>query len=163
MAEQRPDSTAETVLFWIAALALFTTVGIDTAAVVLRQFGRSFPGSTELVQFAIVPSTSAAIILATLLRAHATVHVLVDRAGGGIRRFIARLEQAALLLLFLCLAAASAWLLAETWREPERSDLLLLPIAPLRIVWVLALTIAAALSLRRLFAGRSATDGRGDP
>ena len=162
MAAPRPDSKVENALFWIAALALFTTVAIDTTAVVLRQFGHSFPGSTELVQFAIVPATSVAIITATLLRAHATVHVLVDRMRGATRRIIGRLEQAALLLLFLCLLSASAWLLAETWREPERSDLLLLPIAPLRIVWLLALLSGAALSLRRLFAARTGTDGHVD-
>lgn len=153
-----PDSQASRALFWIAALALFTTVGIDTTAVVLRLFGLSFPGSTELIQFAIVPATSVALITATLLRAHATVHVLVDRTGGTARRVIRRLEQAALAVWFLCLMTASGWLLAETWLEPERSDLLLLPIAPLRMAWLLALLIAAALSLHRLFAAHSGTD-----
>lgn len=145
-----PRRPVEDALSWIAALALLTTVLLDTAAVVLRQFGRSLPGSTEVVQFAIVPATSIALLVTTLLRRHATVHVITDRLGPRLRAITDRLAHAALLLLCLLLAAASVWLLADSWHEPERSDLLGLPLTPLRITWLCALLGAAGLSAWRL-------------
>lgn len=145
-----PRRRFEDLLLWTASIALLSTVALDTTAVVLRQFGRSLPGSTEVVQFAIVPATAIALLMATLLKRHASVHVLTDRLGPRLRAASARLADASLLVLCLLLAAASVWLLADTRHEPERSDLLGLPLAPLRVIWLAALVGASGISAWRL-------------
>ena len=60
---------------------------------------------------------------------------------------LARLSQGLGALLFAGLAAGCAWMLADTWPLDERTDVLGLPIAPERIVAILALACVSLIFL----------------
>ncbi len=47
----------------------------------------------------------------------------------------------------LALLVGDAWIAIEYWPRDERSDLLLLPFAPMRLVWCVALTAASLIAL----------------
>jgi TRAP-type C4-dicarboxylate transport system permease small subunit len=103
-------------------------------------------GSIELVQAAMLIASSAAIVLATLHRRHAMVHLLLNRLGTPSKR---RLLQSGCLLgsvFFIFLTIASLLALHDMWGAHEQSDLLHVPYVPLRILSAIA-AAAAALAL----------------
>ncbi len=139
--EPRRDSSARGPLFFVGALALLTAMMVDALAVAGRHLGFPLLGSIELVQAAILVTSSAALVSATLARKHATVHLLIDRLGPRTRAVIERINALLSAVFFLALAAGSIWIARDVWYGHEESELLRIPFAPLRIV-----SIAAVLS-----------------
>lgn len=141
------------ILTWLGGGALLLAMSVDTAAVVVRHLKSSIPGSIEVVQTAMLVASSSAIVAATLMRQHATVHLLIRRLQGAVQR---RLVQGGWLLagaFFIFLTCAGSLALHDLWNAHEQSDILHIPYAPLRLTCALA-TAAAAVILLVQGAGR---------
>lgn len=141
-----PGRVAQAVLL-AGGLALLAGGGIDFVSVLGRHLGRPLLGSIEIVQLCVVIAASTSLLAATLGRAHATVHVLVERLPPGQRRFAARMGALVGSLLFFALFAGSVWVLTDVWAGDERSDLLGLPILPFRILWCAVALVTALVFL----------------
>lgn len=138
-------------------LALLGAGVVDLASVAGRHLGRPLIGAIEVVQALVVVAASISLVAATLARVHAAVHVLTERAPVGVQRALARFGALLGAAFFLALFAGSVWLLADVWGSDERSDLLGLPIVPLRVLWCLAALATAAFFLVQAFTGKPDT------
>ena len=139
------------VCFAIGGVGLFAAMAVDFLSVVGRHTGFPFAGAIEIVQVCVVIATSAALVGATLAGTHAAVHVITERLPPGPRRVLARFAALLSTLFFAGLAVGGFWLLTDTLPGDERTDLLHLPLAPLRVLWCTACAIAALLFLVQVF------------
>lgn len=146
------------VSFAIGAGALLVAMAADATAVVGRHLGHPFLGAIELVQACVVVASSSAMVWATLSGAHATVHILLERTGARLRRALGAFGALTGAACFAYLAAGSLWIVHDLWGGREQTELLGLPIAPLRLFWC-----ASALLMTGLFLARalSSHDGAG--
>lgn len=140
------------LFFVLGALALLVAMAADATAVVGRHVGLPFLGAIELVQACVVIATSSAMVGATLSRSHATVHILLERAGPRMRRALELFGAAMGAACFALLAAGSIWVVHDLWGGHEQTELLRLPIIPLRVFWC-----ASALLMVLLFVVRAAS------
>jgi TRAP-type C4-dicarboxylate transport system permease small subunit len=137
--------------FVAGSIALVGMLSLDFVAVICRNIGVPLVGAVELIQFCIVFAISAGLVAATLTRGHATVHLLLERLTPVWRRRFERAADLLAVVFFACLAFGDAWLIYDTWAHNERTDLLRLPILPMRLVWTASLVLVAFLCLRALF------------
>jgi TRAP-type C4-dicarboxylate transport system permease small subunit len=148
-------ATLARISFALGAAALLIAMAADAAAVAGRHLGIPFLGAIELVQACVVVATSSAMVGATLSDAYATVHILLERASPAIRRVLAAFAAAMGALCFALLAAGSIWIVRDLWGGHEQTELLALPVTPLRCFWC-----ASALLMVLLFLARMATSLR---
>jgi TRAP-type C4-dicarboxylate transport system permease small subunit len=144
------DSGARGPLFYVGATALLLAMAVDALAVLGRHIGLPLLGSLELVQAAIVVASSTAIVFATLANRHAAARFLLDRSTPRVRLWLQQFARVLTLLFFLILASGQTWIAHDLWDGHEDSELLHIPFAPLRLVSILAVLMAAAITLRRL-------------
>ncbi len=133
----------------LGGLALLCCMFLGTLGVVTRHLGVALAGDVELIQSAMVLSSSLALVCATQARRHARVHLLVNRVPALWR---ARLSFASALLstlFFALLSLGLGWVTWELRAAHEESELLHIPYAPLRWVALAALLAATVLSARR--------------
>ena len=142
---------ASTIVFWIGSVALLVAMATDFAGVIARALGMSPLGLVEVVQFCVVGAISSALIIATVGGAHAAVHVLTERLPKSAARFLLRLSDLLGFGLFAVFAFGCAWMLSDTFSLNERTDVIGLPVAPARMVWIAALVIVAVVFLVRAF------------
>jgi len=142
-------------LFYPGGIALLFAMAVDTLAVAGRHMGIPLPGSIELVQAAILVASSAAILSATLADKHARVHLVMNRMKGGPLAALKRAQAVISISFFCALAAGSIWILIDLWSGFEESEVLHIPIAPLRIVCIVSVLGVAFEFLRRLREGKS--------
>jgi TRAP-type transport system small permease protein len=160
MTEPREDDDIEPVhgvqrwLFYVGAAGLLFAIGADTLAVLGRHLGIPLLGSIELMQAAILLAASAAIVLATVARKHAVVHLVVDRLAPRPRNVLERVHALLSAVFFAALAAGSIWIAFDLRNGHEQSELLQIPFAPLRIVSIVAVAAVAAIYLTRAFERR---------
>jgi TRAP-type C4-dicarboxylate transport system permease small subunit len=145
------DPGARGPLFYIGAAALLLAMAVDAVAVLGRHIGLPLLGSLELVQAAIVVASSTAIVFATLANRHAAARFLLDRSNPRMRGLLQQFARVLTLLFFLVLAIGQSWIAHDLWNGHEDSELLHIPLAPLRIVSILAVLLAAAVTARRLW------------
>lgn len=136
------------VAYALGAVGLLGATGADALAVLGRHTGLHLLGSIELVQSAVVLLGCAAMLIATIIRGHASVHIVTDRLALSTRRRLARAAALAGAVLFAILAAGTGWIVAELWHGREETELLHLPIRWLRLLW-LAFTVLIALRFLR--------------
>lgn len=158
---QLEDTSAQTTpargpLFYVGAGGLLTVMIIETIAVIGRHAGVPLLGALEIIQAAILLAACAAMVIATVANAHATVHLLVDRLPAPVKRVVVRLGALLSALFFAALTAGSIWLMTDFWRGHEVSELLGIPFRPLRIVASLcAFVIAVVFAYRALRSERA--------
>lgn len=146
------------VSFALGALALLTAMLADAAAVVGRHIGLPFLGAIELVQACVVVATSSAMVWATLSHGHATVHILLERVPRRMRRLLEAFGAAMGAVCFAVLAAGSVWIVRDLWGGHEQTELLALPITPLRLFWCACAVLMTLLFLARALAPPKETD-----
>jgi TRAP-type C4-dicarboxylate transport system permease small subunit len=137
------------IMLAVGSAGLLAAMATDALAVAGRHAGIRLLGSIEIVQACIVVVATSAIVLTTLVDAHARVHILLERLSPP--RSAALLRAADLLsaLVFLWLAAGSIWLSSDLWGAAELTEILQLPLRWLRLAWIVGALTAAALFLRR--------------
>jgi len=146
MSEQ-PTSIVRKALLLFGGAALFVAVAADGLAVIGRHVGIPLLGSIEVVQAAVLIVSSVALVIATLDRRHAVVHLLVNRLGDGAKARIARAGSLLAALLFLAFLIGGGWIAFDMRGGHEESELLRLPYAPLRLVELGALLAVAIICL----------------
>jgi TRAP-type C4-dicarboxylate transport system permease small subunit len=142
-------------LFYLGGIALLFAMAVEAVAVLGRHIGLPLPGSIELVQAAILVASSAAMLSATLADKHARVRLVVDRLKGGPLAVLNRVQVLFSVLFFCTLAASSIWIFVDLWGGFEESEVLHIPLAPLRIVCIVSVLGVVFDYLRRLREGQS--------
>jgi TRAP-type C4-dicarboxylate transport system permease small subunit len=142
-------------LFYIGAAGLLTLMVVETLSVIGRHVGLPLLGALEVIQAAILAAACAAMVIATITQAHASVHLLVERLPQPVRTALSRFASTLSALFFFGLAAGSLWLTVEFWNAHEQSELLGISFRPLRMVTTIS-TAAVAL----LFAYRAVRSTR---
>lgn len=140
-----PSGGVIRILSIMGGIALMAAMVIDVISVTGRNTGWPLIGSIELVQAAVVISAATGMVVATLERSHAIVHVLVNRLGPGPKRLVLRFSGLASALFFAALAIGAAWSFGAHWGGHEESELLGIPYAPLRLALVSACAIVSAI------------------
>lgn len=121
-------------LFYLGAVGLLAVMTIETISVIGRHIGRPLLGALELIQASILLAACAAMVSATATRAHASVHLVVDRLSPRPRSGLLRLAALLSAVFFAGLFAGSLWLVLDFWDAHEHSELLGIPFRPLRLV-----------------------------
>ena len=145
---------ARRIVFAIGATALCGAMLANFAGVVGRAFGWNPLGLVEAVQVFVVAAISASLVIATMEGAHASVQMLSARLGPLAVRRLARLSDGLGFVFFAAVTAGMAWMLWDTWPLGERTDVLGLPVAPERVVGILAMGWISLLFLAALFRRR---------
>lgn len=135
------------LVFAVGSAGLLIAAGTDALAVLGRHVGFRLVGSIEVVQMAVVLIASAAVVGATLLRAHAAVHLLTSRLSAAAAARLAPIVSVLSAVAMAAIAAASIWIAADLWDGHEMTELLHLPIRPFRLVWAVAALVAAVVFL----------------
>jgi TRAP-type transport system small permease protein len=148
-AEKRPRRYG--ILFYLGAGGLLVAMTIEAIAVAGRQIGVPLLGALEIIQTAILVTASSAMLSATLVDAHASVRLLVERLSASVQDVLHRLAMLLSAAFFACLTAAVTWLTVDAWHEFEHSELLHIPYRPLRVlVVVMTAAVASALAYKAL-------------
>jgi TRAP-type C4-dicarboxylate transport system permease small subunit len=132
------------LLYYAGAGGLLVMMLVEAAAVIGRHVGLPVMGALEIVQAAIVPAACASMLIATLHGAHAAVHMITDRMPPSAQCWAFRAGSILAGSCFAALTAGSAWLSMEYWKSFEQTEVLHIPLRPLRILITLT---AAALAL----------------
>lgn len=135
------------LLIFAGGGALLVAMAGDALGVIGRQTGMPLIGSIEIVQAAILVAGSAGLLIASLTRMHATVHLIVERLPDGLRDLFERLTRAVSALFFVALLAGSVWLAVEARPGFEVSEILGIPYEPLRIISCAAVAAVAVVFL----------------
>jgi TRAP-type C4-dicarboxylate transport system permease small subunit len=141
-------------LFYIGAGGLVTVMIIETVAVIGRHAGWPLLGAIEIIQAAILLAACSAMVSTTISHGHASVHLLTDRLPLRPRRWLLRFGSLLSALFFIGLTVGGAWLALDFWNAHEQSELLHIPIRPLRILAAVSVgTVAAIFLFRSLRSG----------
>ena len=143
------------LLFYVGSAGLLTVMLTEAVAVIGRHAGMPLLGALELCQAAIVPAACAAMLIATLQGAHATVNMLTERLPPTARQWTARIGAVLAAIYFAALSAGAIWLLIEYWDTFEHTEVLQIPFRPLR-----TLVAISALALVFLFVQRMLRQGQ---
>lgn len=147
--EQQPVSRAYAFVVILGGVALLGATAIDSLAVIGRHSGIPLLGSIELVQVLVGVSGATALLVATLRDSHAVVRLLLANIPAHHAALLQRINAFAATVFFAALTAGSAWIMREMWGSHEETELLQLPLAPLRLLIVIALGVTTLLFLRK--------------
>lgn len=136
--------------FAIGATGLLLAMATDAIAVLGRHLGLPLLGAIELVQTCVVLASAASIVIATLHGSHARVHILTERLPTHWQGYLNRAADLSAACVFVAIAAGSCWILLELWSGHETTELLRIPLRWLRLYWLLAALLVAALFVIRL-------------
>jgi TRAP-type C4-dicarboxylate transport system permease small subunit len=144
---------AQRLLVIVGGGALLFAMAVDAIAVAGRHLGLPLLGSIELVQASVLVSAAMALVVATLCRTHAVVHLLVDRVSGRGRRLMLSANALLSAVLFAAFLAGSGWICWEMWSHHEQSEVLRIPFRPLRLTLVLSCAALAVIFLHQAIKG----------
>jgi TRAP-type C4-dicarboxylate transport system permease small subunit len=142
---------SRSVLVWIAGGALLLAMVVDALAMLGRQVQLPLLGAIEIVQACVLFAACGALIVAAADRAHARVHLLLDRLPPVWRTWARKLHALAEALFYAALLSGSVWIAADLWNGREESELLRIPYRPLRVAVVLTMAALLAHALVRLW------------
>ncbi|RYD94989.1 MAG: TRAP transporter small permease subunit [Sphingomonadales bacterium] len=143
--DQAPELLSRTQRFLIftGSVGLLLAMATDALAVLGRHVGFAVIGSIEIFQVAIVVALSSSILMVSLMNRHATVDLLVGRASGRTKAMLEQIGRAALAITFGLIAFGSIWVALDLWPTTEMTELLSIRLAPFRVIWITACTLAA--------------------
>ena len=153
-AEHKSRNRAAWAFALFGGVALLGAMAADFIAVIGRHTGFSLLGAIEIVQALVLISGSIAIVIATYERSHAVVHLLVDRLAPGPKLWFGRINALFSMLFFIAATFGSGWIAIDMIGAHEVSELLDIPMLPLRLLCALCAAICALLFARQLI-GRS--------
>lgn len=153
MTEPPPPPPAIRFLVILGGGALLFAMAVDAVAVAGRHLGLPLLGSIELVQASVLVSAAMAMIVATISRTHAVVHLVVDRVSRRRRRQMLSINALLSAILFIAFLIGTGWLCWEMWSHHEQSDVLRIPFRPLRVTLVLSCAALASIFLFQAIKG----------
>jgi TRAP-type C4-dicarboxylate transport system permease small subunit len=134
--------------YLIGSAGLLTATATDALAVLGRHTGFQLLGSIEIVQAAVVLIASSAMVAATIVGSHASVHIVTERLSPQTARRLARGAAVLSALLFALFALGSLWVATDLWTGFEQTELLGIPLKWLRALWIAAGILITFLFLR---------------
>jgi len=138
-----PQGPLLRIAYLLGGIGLLGATLADSLAVLGRHTGWHLLGSIELVQAAVIVLGASAMLIATVVRGHASVHILTERLSEPTAARMARLASFVSGLVFLVLAGGSIEVAADLWSGFEQTELLHIPLRWLRLLWIVfALLIA---------------------
>jgi TRAP-type C4-dicarboxylate transport system permease small subunit len=155
LGREKPAGPLAKAAYVLGSFGLLAATAADSLAVAGRHTGMHFIGSIELVQAAVVLLAATAMLVVTIGRGHATVHIVTERLSKPAAARLARIADLISAIAFLILAAGSAWVLAELWDGFEQTELLHIPLRWLRLLWVVLAVLVAANLARDALKGRA--------
>ncbi|SOB88244.1 Tripartite ATP-independent transporter, DctQ component [Sphingomonas guangdongensis] len=132
----------------LGSVALLVAMATDALAVLGRHFGFPLLGALELVQASVSVAGACAIVCASAAGAHAVIHAVLDRVSPASRAVLAPAGQLLGAAFFLVLAVGCGWIAWDLRAAAEATDLLGIPLAPLRLFATFALIFTATLFVR---------------
>jgi TRAP-type C4-dicarboxylate transport system permease small subunit len=135
------------VSFLAGGVGLLLTTLLDATAVVGRHVGLPLLGSIELIRACVVIAASSALVGVTFANAHATIQIVTERLQPSARARLLRISRSICALFFVWLALGSIWVALDLWHGQEVSELLALPIKPLRLFFCASLIVVVLLFL----------------
>ncbi|MBC2651570.1 TRAP transporter small permease subunit [Novosphingobium flavum] len=150
------------LVYGLGGCGLLGATAADAIAVAGRHAGFHLLGSIELVQAAAVLLAGSAMLIATVQGEHASVHMVTERLARPTAARLARLAALISGLVFLAVAAGSAWVAGDLWSGFERTELLHIPIRWLRAAWIGFALLIALTFLRRAIRAGGLDGHRGD-
>lgn len=133
----------------LGSIGLLGATAVDAIAVAGRHAGFTLLGSIELVQAASVITATSAMVVATAVGAHASVHIVTQRLSEHARVGLAKWAGLLGAILFIAILAGSSWVAAEMWPGHEQTELLAIPIRWLRAFWIVGALLITVLFVRR--------------
>jgi TRAP-type C4-dicarboxylate transport system permease small subunit len=141
----------------VGSVALLGVMLVDFAAVIGRRTGIPLLGSLELSELFIVCMASASLVITTFERGHASVHILTERLGTRMRTVLRRTSDALCAGFFLFILLGSGMVIGDLWNGDERSELLQIPIVPLRLLFCACLVALIVAFIAQAASQRSRT------
>jgi TRAP-type C4-dicarboxylate transport system permease small subunit len=138
------------LLYIVGGCSLLAAMAIETVTVLVRNAGITIYGSIEMVEAAILISSSCALIVATLNRSHAKVRILHNRLSGNSRKYVDFLNNLCSAFFFLALTVGQVWIASDMWNAYEQSEVLAIPYFPLRCAALVATFVTGLAYLYRL-------------
>jgi TRAP-type C4-dicarboxylate transport system permease small subunit len=134
--------------YLVGSAGLLFATATDSLAVAGRHLGFRLLGSIELVQASVVLIAASAMVAATIVGAHASVHIVSERLSVAATARLARVSSLLSAITFAIFAAGSIWVASDLWNGFEQTELLGLPLRWLRLLWIGAAILAALLFFR---------------
>lgn len=153
--DHKPAGRLATFAYVLGSIGLLAATAADSLAVAGRHTGISLIGSIELIQASVVLLAVTAMLMVTIGRGHATVHIVTERLTQPKAARLGRITDLISGLAFLALATGSAWVVAELWNGFEQTELLHIPLRWLRLLWVVFALLIAGYFVRDALKGRS--------
>ena len=138
----------------IGSAGLLGATAIDATAVAARHLGSPLLGSIELVQVAAVLTATGAMIVATSVGAHASVHILTQRLSQSARGVLGRCADSLGAVLFALFFAGSVWVADDMWGGFERTEILNIDLRWFRALWIVGALLITFLFVRRTIGER---------
>lgn len=141
------------IAYVLGGIGLLGATATDALAVLGRHTGLHLLGSIELVQAMVVLLGTSAMLIATLVGGHASVHIVTERLSSARAAMLARIAALLSAAVFLLIAAGSAFVAADLWQGHELTELLHLPLRWLRLLWIVFALLIAGTFLRQAVRG----------
>lgn len=149
-----PTGPLARLAYALGSIGLLAATAADATAVAGRHSGFQLLGSIEIVQACVVLLASSGMLIATIVGAHACVHIVTERVSKATATRLGRIADLVSAGLFAILAIGSAWVLADLWTGFERTELLQIPLRWLRLLWVGAAVAITVQFLRNAYRRR---------
>jgi TRAP-type C4-dicarboxylate transport system permease small subunit len=131
---------------FMSAIAL-----LITATVIGRAVRVALPGTFDLVETLVVVGIAFALVYGQLQDRHLRAEIAIERLRGRVKSGIESFVGVLNLFYWAVLLYAGAAMFSDKWGKGEATELLKVPVAPFRAVWVFALIVMCLLLIFRLF------------
>ncbi len=152
-----PNSRAYRGAVIIGGGALLAAMATDALSVIGRYAGKPFLGAIEIVEVVVAVAAMGGLIIASLNNNHAAVRILTEKLKGAPLAALKRISCALAALLFAALCAGSVWLALDMIGAYEETEVLRIPILPLR-----TLVVCTCALLAIIYAVRAVKGGKQD-
>jgi TRAP-type C4-dicarboxylate transport system permease small subunit len=134
----------------VAAVFLSVIALLITTSVICRAIHISLPGTFDLVETLIVVAIAFALVYGQLEDRHLRADIAIDRLKGRVRSAVESFLGVLNLVYWVTLLCAAGFMMWRKWGAEETTDVLNVPVAPFRGVWVFALIIMVLLLVFKL-------------
>lgn len=135
----------------IGSATLLAVMLVVAANAMLRHMFVVVPGTIEVVMVIITVTASMGLIVATLDRGHALVHLLVGRLDSNVASILRKFVDFLGCLLWLLIGLGGAWIIKDYWQQNEATVLIGIPLTPFRLLWLAACLTIAAFQFHSIF------------
>jgi TRAP-type C4-dicarboxylate transport system permease small subunit len=134
----------------MGAIVLLAIALLISAIVIFRAIHISMAGTFDLVGTMVIVAIAFAMVFGQLNDSHLRADLAIERITGRLRHAMESFSGAISLFYWGIILVASALQMWKKWGVGEQTDLLNVPIAPFRGVWVFTLVLMVILLILKL-------------